>query len=52
MLYCDFKTFIEEISPKKENDNNNMPNEVNDSGINSSEGNNCLKNSQFGGLLL
>ena len=49
MLYCDFKTFVEEISPKKENDNNNVPNEVNDSAINSSAGNNCLKNSQFGG---
>ena len=42
MLYCDFKTFVEEISPKKENDNNNVPNEVNDSAINSSAGNNCL----------
>ena len=48
ILYCSFKTFVEEISPKKENENNN-PNEINDSGINSSAGNNGLKNSQFGG---
>ena len=51
ILYCDFKTFIEEISPKKtENENNNAPQltEPNDSLANSS-GLNGLKNSQFGG---
>ena len=51
ILYCDFKTFIEEISLKKENENNNnnMQTEINDSVMNSSGINNGLKNSQFGG---
>jgi len=54
ILYCEFKTFVEEISSKKsDNENNNNNNNVqiseqNESLINSS-GLNALKNSQFGG---
>ena len=52
ILYCNFKTFIEEISSKK-NENeitNNIPEpNISDSIINSSGINNALKNSQFGG---
>ena len=48
ILYCDFKTFIEEISSKKTENDNTEPN-INDSAINSSGLNNGIKNSQFGG---
>ena len=52
ILFCDFKTFVEEISSKKnenENGNNNSDANVNDSIINSSGLNSGLKNSQVGG---
>ena len=51
ILYCNFKTFIEEISPKKTENENNIESNINESMINSSgiNNNNGLKNSQFGG---
>ena len=52
ILYCDFKGFIEEISLKKnDNENNNLESNINESVINSSGINNGnpLKSSQFGG---
>ena len=50
ILYCNFKTFIEEISPKKTENENNIESNINDSMINNSGiNNNGLKNSQFGG---
>ena len=61
ILYCEFKTFVEELSSKKsdnENNNNNENNNININNIQISEQNeslinssglNALKNSQFGG---
>ena len=48
ILYCDFKTFVEEISAKKTESDNIEPN-LNDSAVNSSGINNGIKNSQFFG---
>ena len=49
ILYCDFKKFIEELSPKNPENDNNIESNVNDSFINNSGINNGLKTSQIGG---